>query len=168
MPGIGGWVGGGEEVVERRPEVVEPLPGLGRDPHDPGARERGLGQALPDLLLGEVERVRVDEVALRQRDDAAGDPEHVEDREVFLGLRPPALVRGDDEQDQTDRAHAGEHVRDEALVPRDVDEADLPTGRELAPRVAEVDREPRRFSSSQRSGSIPVRRTISEDFPWST
>ena len=27
---------------------------------------------------------------------------------------------------------------------------------------------PRRFSSSQRSGSIPVRRTISEDLPWST
>ena len=27
---------------------------------------------------------------------------------------------------------------------------------------------PRRFSSSQRSGSMPVSRTISDDFPWST
>ena len=61
---------------------------------------------------------------------------------MLLGLPAPALVRGDDEQDQTDRSHAGQHVRDEPLVSRDVDEPDLPPGGELAPRVAEVDREP--------------------------
>ena len=61
---------------------------------------------------------------------------------MLLGLRLPPLVGRDHEQHEPDRTDAGEHVADESLVPRDVDEADLAPGREHAPRVAEVDREP--------------------------
>jgi hypothetical protein len=59
----------------------------------------------------------------------------------LLGLRLPALVRGDDEQHQPNGTDAGEHVADEPLVTRDVDEADLATARQGGPGVAEVDRE---------------------------
>ena len=101
----------------------------------------GPGDAFADLLRREVERLVVDEVALRERDHAAADAEDVEDLQVLLGLRLPPLVGGDDEQHEPDRADAGEHVADEPLVARHVDEADLAAGRERAPRVAEVDRE---------------------------
>ena len=60
---------------------------------------------------------------------------------MLLRLLAPSLVRRDDEQDETDGTHAREHVGDEPLVSGDVDEADLASGRELAPGVAEVDRE---------------------------
>ena len=94
----------GEQLVERRPEVVEALAGLGRDADDAGCGQGGAFDALPDLFLREVEGVLVDEVALRQRDDAARDAKDVQDREMLLRLLTPSLVRGDDEQDQSDRA----------------------------------------------------------------
>ena len=64
---------------------------------------------------------------------------------MLLGLRHPALVRGDDEQRDVDRAHAGEHVLDEAHVAGHVDEADLRARRQRREREAEVDGEPARL-----------------------
>ena len=95
-----------------------------------------------DLLFGDRERLLVDEVALRERDHAAGHAEHVEDLEVLLGLRLPALVGGHDEQR---RAAPGPRpasmLRMNRSWPGHVDEPDLASARQLAPRVAEVDRE---------------------------
>ena len=86
-------------------------------------------EAFADLARRERERLVVDEVALRERDDPAVDAEDVEDLQVLLGLRLPPLVGRDDEQHQADRPDAGEHVADEPLVARDVDEADLAAAR---------------------------------------
>ena len=61
---------------------------------------------------------------------------------MLLRLRFPPFVGRDDEHDERRRADAGEHVADEPLVARHVDEPDLSAARELAPSVAEVDREP--------------------------
>ena len=61
---------------------------------------------------------------------------------MLLGLRLPALVGRDDEQDEPHRPDPGEHVADEPLVPGHVDEPDLAAARQRRPRVAEVDREP--------------------------
>ena len=130
-----------QHVVERRPEIVESLVRSSPRRGPPRHLQRGALEPLADLLLREIERLVVDEIPLRQRDDTALDAEHVQDREVLLGLPAPALVRGDDEQDETDGPDAGQHVRDEPLVSGDVDEADLAPGGELAPGVAEVDRE---------------------------
>ena len=132
----------GQQLVERRPEVVEALAGLRRDADDASIGQDGAVEPLADLLLRQVEAVVVDEVPLRERDDAARDTQDVEDREVLFRLLTPSLVGGDDEQDQSNGPDAGEHVGDETLVPRHVHEADLAPGGKLAPRVAEIDREP--------------------------
>ncbi len=57
-----------------------------------------------------------------------------------LGL--PALVRGDDEADDRRGPDPGEHVREEPLVPGDVDERELPTRGRRRPREPEIDRQP--------------------------
>ena len=95
------------------------------------------------LRLGarELERLVVDEVALRQRDDAALDPEQPQDREMLVRLRPRALVRVDHEQEEVDAGRAGDHRAHEALVPGHVDDGELRPVRQLERRVAEVDRD---------------------------
>ena len=45
---------------------------------------------------------RFDRVDLRQRDDAAFDPEQAEDLEVLVGLRARSLPGVDDEQEEVD------------------------------------------------------------------
>ena len=94
------------------------------------------------LLLGDRERLVVDQVALREGDDRALHAEDVEDLQVLLGLRLPTLVGGHDEEYEPHGSDAGEHVADELLVAGDVDEPDLAPARQRRPGVAEVDREP--------------------------
>ena len=67
----------------------------------------------------------VDEVALRQGDEAELDVEEAEDVEVLPRLHGQPLVGGDDEQDGVDVARARGHGLDELLVAGDVDEDDL-------------------------------------------
>ena len=83
----------------------------------------------------------VDEIALGERDHRAVRAEDVDDLEVLLRLRLPPLVGRDDEQHEADRSDAGEHRADEPLVPRDVDEPELASRGERAPRVPELDRQ---------------------------
>ena len=136
-----GRPGAVEHRVERRRQRFDAFAGLRGHREDRRAGEAGVGDVFADLLRRQVERLVVDEVALRERDHASAHAEDVEDLQVLLGLRLPPLVGRDHEQHEPDRTDAGEHVADESLVPRDVDEADLATGREHAPRVAEIDRE---------------------------
>ena len=95
--------------------------------------------------------------------------EQVEDPHVFLGLGHPALVRGDHEHGDVDRADAREHVLDEAHVPGHVDEADArcPDGSVVNAKPRSIV-SPRAFSSGNRSGSVPVRASTNDDLPWST
>ena len=122
-------------------EIVQTFIRGSRHADDAGVRQDRAVEPFADLLLREVEYVLVDEVTLRERDDAARHAEDVQDREVLLRLLTPAFVGGHDEQDQSDGPDAGEHVGDEPFVSRHVYEADLAPGRELTPRIAEVDRE---------------------------
>ena len=84
------------------------------------------------------------EIDFRQRDHGAPNAEIGEDLQVLLGLRHPAVVRRDDEQRHVHRADARNHVLDEILVPRHIDDAERrcpwrrrPGQREV--REAEVD-----------------------------
>ena len=102
---------------------------------------------MPATSLGHLERGELDEVGvvehvdLGQGDDAVADAEELEDAQVLLGLRLPALGGGDDEQAGVDGADAGEHVAQEPDVTGHVDEADRPRRRAAVVGEAEVDRQ---------------------------
>ena len=66
--------------------------------------------------------------------------EGVEGSDVLAGLRCPALIGRDHEEDRRDRTGAREHVGREPLVPRHIDECDLFPGGQRRPRVSEIDR----------------------------
>ena len=83
----------------------------------------------------------VGEIDLGERDDSAPGAEQVQDVEVLLGLRHHAVVGGDDEQHEIDAVRAGEHVADEALVPRHVDDAGGAPVAEIEVRESEIDRD---------------------------
>src|SRR5579864_660281 len=63
------------------------------------------------------------QVGLRERNDAVLQSEQLQDFEVLAGLRHNAVVGSDHEQAQIDARGPGEHVLDEALVARYIDDA---------------------------------------------
>ena len=128
--GVGGSAEGGSKQVE-------PRPGLRADGHDLGA-----GHELTRLFHRDLERLRVDQIGLRHRDDAALDAEQAQDGEMLERLRSGALRRVDDEQEEVDPGRAGDHRAHEALVAGHVDERQAAPVRQLEWRVAEVDRDP--------------------------
>src|SRR4029450_9726608 len=93
------------------------------------------------LLLGQLYRLQLDGVDLRERDHAALDPEEAQDREVLERLRARPLARVDDEEEQVDPARTRDHRAHEALVARDVDHREPPPVGQLERRVSEVDRD---------------------------
>ena len=76
-------------------------------------------------------------------DEPVGDPERVEQLEMLerLGVRP--VVGGDDQQRRVDLARPDEHVADQPVVARDVDEVDDRAVRQRQVRVPDVDRHAR-------------------------
>ncbi len=126
----------GGDLRERRAQLVEPGAGAGAAGHD-----RRAGDELLGLGARELGELRVDGVGLRQRDDAALDPEQAQDREVLVRLRARALARVDHEQEEVDPGRAGDHRPHEPLVAGHVDERQLRPVRQLERRVAEVDRD---------------------------
>ena len=93
------------------------------------------------VLLDEREPLVVDEIGLRERDDAAPHAEQLENREMLARLRHHAFVGGDDEQREIDSRRAGDHRAHERLVTRDVDDADRADPLEHERREAELDRD---------------------------
>jgi hypothetical protein len=97
--------------------------------HARGAWRGRFRRHVAHLVGDEVQPLVGHEVALGDRDHRSVHAEHVDDLQVLLGLRLPALVRRDDEQHQTDRSDAREHRAHEPLVPGHVHESDLATRR---------------------------------------
>ena len=95
---VAGRGGGGEDRVECGPHLGDAPPGAGVADHDRRTGERGAGQVLLDLELGDDERVGVDEIGLGERDEPVADAEQLEDPQVLLALGHPALGGRDDEQ----------------------------------------------------------------------
>ena len=136
--GLGGV---GEHRVQIGDELVEPLARRGRARDDRRALQGRGPDAIGHLGSDEVQTGGLDEIALGERDHRPVRPQDVDDLEVLLRLRPPPLVGRDDEQHEGDRSDPGEHRADEPLVPRDVDEPELASRGERAPRVPELDRQ---------------------------
>ena len=125
-----------------RAEVVEAGARDAADRHDRRGLEERAGDVVGHVQRGQLEPLGVDEVGLRQGDDAVADAEQLEDAQVLLALRLPTLGGGDDEQAGVDRAHPGQHVAEETNVAGHVDEADRLARREHGVGEAEVDRQP--------------------------
>jgi hypothetical protein len=126
------------QAEDRALQVLDPGPGPGRHRDDLGVFQRRTPRHLPDVRCRDFDELRRDAVRLRHRDDAAPDAEHPHDLEVLAGLGHDRLVRRHDEQDRVDAARTGEHVANEALVARNVDEGDAHSV-PLRVREAQVD-----------------------------
>ena len=110
---------------------------------------------------------RLGQVALGQDDQAAGEPEQAEDLQVLAGLRHHRVVGRDDQHRQVQPRRPGQHVADEPLVPRHVDQGQVvgPQRRATAnPRSIVI---PRCFSAGSRSVSTPVKARTRAVLPWS-
>src|SRR5262249_55933597 len=74
-------------------------------------------------------------------DHSGLDAQQRTDGEMFSGLRHDAFVGGDDEHGEVDAPDARQHVLDEALVTRDVDDLDRESVRLFGKRKAGIDRD---------------------------
>ncbi len=119
---------------------------------DRRAGEGGWGEAIADLFAHQIEPIGIDGVYFRQNDDAAIDPQEVEDRQMLVCLWHRAFVRGDDKHGHVDAAHAGEHVLDEPLMAGNVDHADSLATWQRQPGEAEIDGHRSRFLLGQAIG----------------
>ena len=104
--------------------------------------DRGARHELARLIDHKLEGLLVDRIRLGDRDDTVLDAEQPEDGEVLMGLRPRALSRVDDQQEEVDAGRARDHRAHETLVAGNVDEREPPAVGEVERRVAEVDRDP--------------------------
>ena len=143
-----GWQAG-DGGVQRLTQRIEPNAADRRARDDRRCFERRSRQHLADIALDKREPVVIDEIALRERDDAVPHVEQIEDGEVLSRLRHHTVVGGDDEQRDIDTAGAGEHVLDEALVSRNVDDADASAARQRQPCEPQIDRHAARFFFAQ-------------------
>ncbi len=106
-------------------------------------KDRGVGKWCSNETLADRRSrglERGSKIAFRERDDHAPHAEILEDLQVLLGLRHPAVVRRHDQEGEVNRAHAGDHVLDEILVAGDVDDAERNVIEDEL-REAELDRD---------------------------
>ena len=88
-----------------------------------GASQAGRGEQRPDLA-STSRPAPGRPVRLGHDGDAVADPERIEQRQVLERLRARAVVGGHDEERGVDLAGPDEHVADEAVVTRHVDEVE--------------------------------------------
>ena len=155
------------QLGQRRPQLRQALAGHRAD-RDRGHAGRGWS-ARSRRRPGAIGRPGVGEVGPRYRQQPAADAQRVDRGQVLGGLRHPALVGRHHEQHGGHRPDAGQHVRHEPLVAGHVHERQplTATAASSQAKPRSIVR-PRRRSSAQRSGSIPVSARTSVDLPWST
>ena len=105
---------------------VEPLAVRARRDRPPPRREAttdraASGRARPPRAA----RSGCDRIGLRHDGEPIGDPEGVEQAEVLERLCPRTVVGRDDEHRGVDLPRADQHVADQPVVARDVDEVEL-------------------------------------------
>ena len=88
----------------------------------------------------QLDQFFVHQVGLGDHHQATRYLQDVKDGQVLPGLGHNAFVGSHDEQRQIDAPDSGQHVLDEALVPRYVDYADFTAAGQRHPGKAQVDR----------------------------
>ncbi len=111
-----------DRAGQRAAQVVEPGAGARGHRHHRRVGQERAGDGGADLAGDHLDPLGVDEIALRQHDQAAPHAEQVADVEVLARLRHHALVGGDHEHDEVEPGRARDHRLDEPLVSGDVDD----------------------------------------------
>jgi hypothetical protein len=128
-------------MLDRLEECFLPLAGGGGNRYDRlSFQERALDQFL-DIIERQGLHLLVDQVFLRQGDEARPNAEKSADLEVFHGLGHDPLVGGHHEKDQVDTGRSGDHVVDEFLVARHIDDAQAQPGGQGQRGEAQFDRD---------------------------
>ena len=104
-------------------QFIDALPGLARHRDHVGVAQRRGRQHIGDLGLHRRQTIGINQIGLGDGDEAMADPEQIDDRQMFHGLRHHAVVGGDHQQHEINATRAGEHVVHEALVARHIDKA---------------------------------------------
>jgi len=136
------WLGLRGHAKEDLLELLEARAGEARQRQDRRVLEERAHDRLAHVLGRQLDHRGVDRVDLRQRDQTALQSEQRHDRQVLARLRHDAVVGRDHQDDDVDARRAGDHVLDELLVPRHVDDADRASVRQLEARETDVDRHP--------------------------
>ena len=110
--------------LERSAQIVDPRAGGRAHRHDRGIGQERSAESIADLQLLQLAPFVVDQIDLGEGDDPVADPDQLEDAQVLLALRLPALRGGDHEHARIDTADTGQHVAQEPHVTGHVDEAD--------------------------------------------
>ena len=122
---------------ERGAELVEP--GAGHAAHRDDLRP---GDELARLLDGELERLRVHGVRLRDGDDSALHAKEPQDREVLVGLGRAPSAASTTRRKRSIPVAPATIVRTNRSWPGNVDERERTAVGQLERRIAEVDRDP--------------------------
>ncbi len=133
------------------PELIEALSGHRRRSHDGRAFQKGPLDQRSDILFDQVDPRGVDEIALGHDDHSSGKAEQPEDFEVFPSLGHDRVISGDDEHGEVKARCACEHVPDESLVTRYVDQCQAEAA-QLQGREAQIDGDPPLFLGRQAVG----------------
>ena len=132
------------DFEQRFSKLVDTFAGLRRDGHDRAAFEECADKVVFNVAAGQLNHVFVDEVDLRQRDEANLNAQQIHNVEMLARLRHDRVVRRDDQHGNVDARRTGDHVSNKTLVARNIDNPNLKiTGLEM--RKPEVNRNPAGF-----------------------
>ena len=124
-----------------RDQLIQTGAADARDSDDGRSCEECAADLLLDLEHCELAPVVIAEVGFGEGDHAVAESDVLENAEMLLGLRHPTFSYVDSQDARMDSSDAGQHVRDEADVPGNVDECDAFAIGQCHVRETEVDRE---------------------------
>ena len=132
-------LGGLRHLLECGLQLVDARARDGGDGDDGLVLEEGPREQRARVVYRHLEHLFVNEVYLVDYREAGLDAEQREYREVFARLRHYAVVGRYDEHDRVDARGSSDHLADEFLVSRHVDDADRLSRRQREWREAELD-----------------------------
>ena len=153
-PGSGRLGVARQSAEQRLAQVVDPLARRRRRPHDRLAFQEGPRDQGPHVVLDQVQPGRLGQVALGQDHQAPGQAQEAEDLQVLARLRHHRVVGRDDQHRQVEPRGPRQHVADEPLVPRHVDQRQVGLA-QLQGGEAQVDRDPPLLLGRQPVGVDP-------------
>ena len=121
------------------PQCLHILAGDSGNGNDRGRFQKRSLNERTDIVQRKFQKFFVDHVLFRDDDQAVTNPKQPQNSEMLPGLGHNSLVRSHDEHDCIDARCAGHHLPNEALVPRDVDDADHPVVRKDQRRKSQLD-----------------------------